>query len=465
MTQTFLRLIGLTACLILFLSACGEGSPTPAGTPGVSAGTATPRPTRTATPRHSDNIRVDPDDLDGVRVQVWHALAGPALNLFAAQAERFNDENEWGIVILPQAMSDYATLFEAMNAALESGALPDLVIALPEQALAWAESARIVDLNPYVYDSQYGLSEGEIADIPPVFWAQDESDGVRLGVPAQRTARLLFYNSSWSRQLGQSSAPRTPQEFITQACAANASFRQDDDLQNDGYGGWAIDTHWQTIYPWLLAFDGGVTSGEEYLFESDQNLEALQFLKDLYDENCAWLSGELTAYDAFAERSALFINGDLSEVPYVARAMTMHANRDSWTVLPFPGPSGQLAAAYGSSYTLVESSDEEQLAAWLFVRWLLSPEIQVDWIQATGLFPLRLSALDSLAGYRADNPQWAAAVELIPDLVTVPQLASWRTVRYVLEDAALSIFRFDLAAEEIPGVLAEMDATAEELNR
>jgi hypothetical protein len=45
----------------------------------------------------------------------------------------------------------------------------------------------------------------------------------------------------------------------------------------------------------------------------------------------------------------------------------------------------------------------------------------------------------------------------------VPQLASWRVIRYVLEDGAQSIFRMNVPSAEIPNVLAEMDATVEDL--
>ena len=139
-------------------------------------------------------------------------------------------------------------------------------------------------------------------------------DGKQLGLPAQRSARFLFYNQTWAHELGFSSPPATADEFRQQACAANASFRTDTSPQNDGYGGWIVDTNWQTTYSWLLAFGGGVVDGDSYAFRTDPNLAALQFLKGLYDDNCAWLSTEPTPFDSFARRSALFVSGDLAEV-------------------------------------------------------------------------------------------------------------------------------------------------------
>lgn len=455
------RRLSLTFLVVLLLAACG---PAPSATPETDAYAATSTlPAATPTPLPAHPIRVEPQELRGISVVAWHALFGPAAELFGEQVQRFNSGNEWGISVLPLALGDYPTLYAAMQNALQSGAPPDLVITLPEQALAWDAAGAVVDLQPYLQDARYGFTAAEIADIPTVFWEQDLVAGRRLGVPAQRSARFLFYNATWAYELGFERPPRDADEFRLQTCAANAAFRSDGDLSNDGFGGWVIDTHWQTVYPWLQTFGGGVLSENEYRFRQDSNLEALQFLKGLYDDHCAWLSSEPTAYQAFARRSAIVISGDLSEVPLVNRAMSLAGNHDTWTVLPFPGPQGRVVVAYGPSFTLIESSAREQLAAWLFVRWMLSPVHQAEWVEATGLLPLRAYALSSLTAYRRENPQWSAAVDLLPQMTGVPQRASWRTVRYALQDGTFSIFRLNVAVEDLPSVLTEMDSTAEAL--
>ena len=46
----------------------------------------------------------------------------------------------------------------------------------------------------------------------------------------------------------------------------------------------------------------------------------------------------------------------------------------------------------------------------------------------------------------------------------VPQLASWRKVRYVLEDGTNVIFQTGIAIDKLPSILIEMDATAKEIS-
>lgn len=120
---------------------------------------------------------------------------------------------------------------------------------------------------------------------------------------------------------------------------------------------------------------------------------------------------------------------------------------------------------YGSSYVVLKSTPEEQLASWLFVRWLLSPENQKQWVEVTGLFPLRNSALTLLGGYKKSHPQWAAAVGLLPQAQIEPQLASWREVSVMLGDGFDAMFRSNTPAGRVAEVLAIMELTSRDLSK
>ena len=115
------------------------------------------------------------------------------------------------------------------------------------------------------------------------------------------------------------------------------------------------------------------------------------------------------------------------------------------------------------------SNDVTQLASWLFMRWMLSAENQARWVQSTGLFPLRTSTRDRLAGYGTDHPQWADAVELLSLGEITPQLASWRLVRVMLGDGFADMFDVirhpDITDGQVPLILRQMDEIASELNK
>jgi multiple sugar transport system substrate-binding protein len=458
---------------LVILAACSPGTSTPASTPGLPTLTAIPSPTLTIHPTQNPAIGVDPAALRGLNLLVWHAFSGGADKVLTDQVAQFNATNQWGIVVTQVGYGDYPTLFDAVNSVIASGGTPDLVAALPEETLAWNAAGSVVDLTTYISDPTWGLGSGGAADFPAVFWAQDTVGGKQLGVPAERSARFLFYNTTWAHELGFANPPKTAEEFNQQACAANAFFRTDADPTNDGYGGWIVDSNWQTIYSWLLAFGGGVVDGNgAYGFQTDPNLAALQFLKRLYDNKCAWLAVDPNNnkdishgpyFDHFAKRLALFVSGDLSEVQSAKDSMALEKNTDDWTLLPYPGATGSALVTYGPSYSVLKSTPEKELAAWLFTRWLLLPENQSQWVNETGLFPLTYSVEDILGQYRNSSPQWNAAVGDLSVAQGVPQLASWRKVRYLLEDGVNVIFQTDLSLDKIPSTLAEMDSMAKEM--
>ncbi|RPJ26921.1 MAG: extracellular solute-binding protein [Chloroflexi bacterium] len=454
---------------ILFLcTACTPSLPTDSGTrtppPGATENTSE---TNTPVPAAS-SLQVEKEALRGVQVRVWHPWFGAEASLFMSQVSKFNTENEWGIVVSAEGKGNYSELFLQTQAALEESADAQIVIAFPEHALAWGE--HVVDLKPYVNDQLYGWTPFEVSDFPTVIWNQDEVDGKRFGVPAQRTARFLLYNRSWARELGFDSPPASSSDFEQQVCAAHTALAADEDPNNDALGGWLVDTHAMTPLSWMLAFGGGVQEEAGYRFLTPGNIAAFRFVKLLQQKSCAWVaSSDLTVAERFAARQALFVTASLEDLPDQSRAFSAANNPDEWTVLKFPGAEREALIVYGSSFIMFESDDATQLAAWLFMRWMLSPENQARWVQSTGLFPLRDSTMQQLADYSGSHPQWAEAVRLLPQGETTPQLASWRLVRVMLEDGFRDLFDTirhpDLTEGHVPLLLRQMEATAEDLNQ
>jgi ABC-type glycerol-3-phosphate transport system substrate-binding protein len=461
-------LLPVLLVLALALGACSRAS-LPFGADPTAEASATPRQTKpspTPVPTERRLPEVPLESLEGIQLTLWHAFPSPLTELLNAQVTQFNRDNPWGITVRAEKQTDYTGLFEATSSALSEPSRPGVVAALPEHIRAWEADGEVTDLDPYFSDSEYGYTPEEQADFPGAFLAQDRLGERLLGMPAQRSARLLFYNETWGRLLDFSGPPLSAADFTKRACAANTSFHRDSDQGNDGYGGWIVDTDYQSVLAWIYANEGAVYSDDGYTFDTDQNQAALEYIKKLYDSNCAWLSTNPTTHDQFAERSALFSSGDLAELDAqleaFARASAETAN-DRWTVIAYPGEADPTIVTYGPSYAALKSTPEQELAAWLFIRWLLEPERQEQWVRVSGLFPLRTSALSLLSDYSSTHPQWAAAVALLDTAQPVPPAASWRTMKYVLGDGANYMFRVDLPAAQIPVLLEEMDATAREL--
>ena len=155
----------------------------------------------------------------------------------------------------------------------------------------------------------------------------------------------------------------------------------------------------------------------------------------------------------------------MEDLPSVARAFAAANNRDKWKVIAFPGANDDTLVVYGSSYVVFNSTAEEQLASWLFIRWLLDNEQDARWVETTHLFPLRTSTLDLLGDYEKTHPQWAEAMALLPHGEIQPQLASWRKVKVMLGDGFSHMYRVNVSSGQVAAILAQMEATSRELSK
>jgi multiple sugar transport system substrate-binding protein/sn-glycerol 3-phosphate transport system substrate-binding protein len=325
----------------------------------------------------------------------------------------------------------------------------------------------IVDLNEYVNDPTWGLTAEEQADFYPVFWEQDVLGGKRLGIPAERSAQVLYYNQTWAEELGFDEPPTTPEEFNRQACAASEANRQDDLPDNDLTGGWMVTTEYAAMTGWMYAFGGEITppGGSGYRFDTPEIEETFQFLRSLFDQGCAWIPESDPPETEFADRSGLFTAGSVAGIPHQSQVFERAENRDEWTVLPFPSPQEKPAiSVYGPSFEILKSQPERQLAAWVLLKWLTLPENQAQLVQASGSFPVRRSTQEHLDSYAGRYPQWAAAQALIQYAHPEPAFQSWSTVRWAVSDASTQLFRYYFTIDQVSSLIKLLDETAKELD-
>jgi len=438
-------------------------TPTPAESPGAQI-----------TPLSTLDVKID--DVDGQILRFWHPWSGPLEREIKLLTEEFNLDNPWGIRVTSVAHSGYDDLESALLATPSSSESPQVVALFIHQALAVENKAAWIDLQAYVADPQWGLSPDEQSAFNPSIWEQDVLKDRRLGIPAFRSGQILFYNQSWAKELGFQLPPATDEQFRQQACAAAQANLRDDSVDNDGSGGWIVSTDGAALLSWIYAFGGEALKSPQpgpdqsvYQFNTAENEKALAFLRQMYDTGCAWQPEDQglapLPHVAFANRQGLFASGSILDIPYLTEVFRSSGNPDQWTVIPYPSPSLQpVIDIYGPSFSIPHSSPEAQFAAWLFVRWLSSPEHHARLVASIGAFPVQVTSMKSLEAYGKNYPQWASAVDLLKYARVEPPFASWGNVRRALNDAATQLFRSYFSADQIPVLLDYLDAFAADLH-
>jgi ABC-type glycerol-3-phosphate transport system substrate-binding protein len=466
-------MIALFSMVIFAICGCMPLEP---GTPA----TVTPRSTRIPTLRASAtpdefatlaaDLKVSPGVLAGTELTFWHPLTGKSADVLNQMVNEFNQMNPYGIFVTPTSYyGEGDFLYAVENSLREGSSLPSLVAASPDQLNYWQrETGKILDLAPYFSDPSVGLTDQQVADLFPSFFPRETTPDARLGVPFYRSGSVLFYNQTWANELGFSDPPVTVEEFENQACAAAEANAGDKIRSNNGTGGWFIDTAWQSAVNWLKAFGFSKlepgSGGNNFSFSVPDAEKTLLFLKKLNDKGCAWTGRKTDPLEYFSARQALFYSAALEDIDPQVKTNARLGSLDMWIPIAYPDQSG-LGGVLSSGYDfgVFQADARSQMAAWLFIKWMMEPSRHARLVAADTTFPLSYSEIAALGTLGEDNLQWQQALGFISQVVEAPDSPDWWMVRRILEDAFWKSLQPNVTEADLPIILRELDATISEV--
>ena len=406
-------------------------------------------------------------DPRGQTITWWHNHSGSREEGLAGVVQAFNDTNECGITLIAENQGSYNDIRDKVNSSLNAGELPAaLVVGYQNDQAFYQLNNGLADLNPYVDDAHWGLTADEKADFFQSFFNQSVHpvfNNERLGFPPNRSMEVLFYNQTWLEELGFSGPPTTPDEFRDMACAAAAA-------NGDGTGGYILRDDASAVAAWAFAFGGNVLTadGTSYDYSNDAVVQSMTFLKQLYDDGCAYFFTEGFPNPQLAARKAIFTQGSTSGAPFYQSDIETAAadagrDPDVWGVAAIPHTTPDpVLNVYGGDVMITANKPEQELAAWIFIKYFTSPEVQAQWDQISGYFPTRASTEQYLADYIANisyGKQYQQGLDLLPYGVYEPQLISYQGVR----DAAQAAFNAIMQGADIQETLDQLTSDANDL--
>jgi multiple sugar transport system substrate-binding protein/sn-glycerol 3-phosphate transport system substrate-binding protein len=382
-------------------------------------------------------------DPTGQEIIYWHQLSGSRETFLLNLIEGFNTTNPWDIHVTAIYKGGYTDIFNAMLEVLNTPDAPDLVSAYQNHAATYQLQNALFDMNPVVTSPTWGLTDADLLDFFPGFLASDifpYYDSQRLGFPPGRSLEVMYYNSDWLNELGYSAPPATPVEFHSAACAAAANpFSGQTGIGNPL--GYQLSLDASRFASWTFAFGGEVYDSEtnQYTLNSQEAINAMTFLKGVFDEGCATLVTESYGdQTAFGAGRLLFTVGSSSGIPYYDSVV---GGNFDWSVgaLPHTSPDPMMNV-YGASISIPKHTPERELAAWLFLKYFTTTDVQADWAKFSSYFPVRQSSADQMADFFVQNPQYANAFTLLPHTKSEPNAPNYDYARSYIVMAMAEIF-------------------------
>lgn len=394
-----------------------------------------------------------------VEITFWHGLNADNEDAINRVTEEYNASQD-RVRVVPQNQGSYEETIDKYYQSSQDSR-PDVVMFPEYMVQQTADSESVIPVGACMEASGFDTSQFQQSAL-----AAYTAGGVQWGMPFNVSNPVLYYNRSVFEAAGLD--PDTPPASLeelreysqTIVDSGAATYGIALDTGSDSGGGWFIE-QWFANAGEFYADNGNgrLAPATKVLYDGPAGVELLTFVQQLLEDGLAFNVGDnASGSDNFLkladrnEPAAMTIgtSAGLGTVLNVARGgLIPGITDDDIGIGPLPGPGPMPTALIGgaSLYVVDGHGDETTAAAWDFVQYLVSPEVQSLWATLTGYVPVRSDALDvePVASVYRDDPRFRVAYDQLvgtPDDYALqgPILGPQREVRNVTARAVAEIF-------------------------
>ena len=361
---------------------------------------------------------VDFDATKDVTVNFWHAMGQTNQEIIAEIIESF-EELYPNITVVQTSLGDYTTLRDTITSGIAADELPTIAQTYPDHVALYIHGEVMRELDSYLASTKevtlsdntkekYGLTEAEQDEYVDGFWAEGtiyDSVGTMYSMPFNKSTEVLYYNKTIFEKYGWN-VPTTWEEIVEVA----SSFKETTEyaaLRADGKkaAGFSYDSEANLFITMTQQWGGGYTGFDNsgkgaFLFDNVQSKAAMDFYKKAFDaELLATTTHFGTNYssDAFKAGQIIMTLGSSAGASYNV------PSDGAFTVgvAPYPqkaGSTNKQVIQQGTNVSLFKRGDaQEELAGWLFMKFLTNYDSALLWCTETAYFPIRKDVLTSTA--------------------------------------------------------------------
>lgn len=429
----------------------------------ISFPTLIPKTTSTSPPaigiKYSTSLAV------GQKVVFWHPWVGKRGKIIEQMALEYNLSNPYDIQVDLRHWGGEEALIEGLSASVQDP--PSMVVLPPQYRFAFTEMGLpFQDLSTYIDQSSPEIGMIGIQDYPEALIQPVKMETNIFGLPAAGDTTVMVYNKTWAKILGFDQSPTNWDGFIDQACAAAQANNKLSDRRLHGTGGWLIDLAPETALTWIHSLGAPIPYSSEVKtsYSNPAYQKVFGDLLTLRQKGCAWVGKNPNSDFYFSDRLALFITMRISDASSFERSMTAKKSMDQWEILSFPGNQQPTSWMADMDYFFIPKTDaNQQLAAWLFLKWLSAPEQELRLSLSDGLLPARKITWDVVLKAKQFPTQQIDWMSKTQNPVSGPYQPEWLIGKAVLTDGFRQIMASNTTVENLPGILAGMDSFAQEL--
>ena len=368
-------------------------------------------------------------------------VGGSAAALIEQICADFNKEHP-DIVVEPVYTGNYDDTVTKIQTAIQGGTPPDVFVSLATQRFTMASTGMAMPLDDLIAaDGEEG--QAYIDDFLDGFMLDSYVDGKIYSIPFQRSTMVLFYNKDAFAEVGldPEAPPETWEEVVEYGQKLTNENRYGVGLAlNSGSAQWAF-----TGFCLQNSVNGEnlmTDDGKQVLFDTPENVEALQFWLDLQNKYQIMAPGIVQWTDLPTQ----FLAGEVAMIYHTTGNMAnINENAEFEFGAAFlPGNKRVAAPTGGGNFYISNGISEERVqAAWEFIKFATDTERAAQWSLDTGYVATRESCFetDLLKNYYEEVPQAKVAYDQIPysapELTTYNAAEIWRVLNDNIQSAVV----------------------------
>lgn len=387
-------------------------------------------------------------------------VGGDLALLIENLAAEFTKENP-DIIVHPVFCGNSTETMTKTVAAIQGGTAPEFAILGNSELYSLLSLEAVIPLDDLIAADPDG--EEFINDFWPAFLMNSYYEDQIYSIPFQRSTIIMYYNKDAFRAAGldPEAPPTTWEEMVEYAKKLTVR----DEAGNVTQWGVQISTNDPfTFSPFAMQNSANgenlmTKDGKTALFNTEGNVEALQYLVDLSRVHQVMPEGVIV----WGDSSANFMAGTAAMLYMSSGSLTNIINNTDFEVGTAFLPAGERygSPTGGANFYIFDGISEEKLAAtWRFIRWITQPERAAQWSIDTGYVATRKSCfeLDLLKDYFALVPQAKTAGDQLvyagSELMLYDNTRCWDILKNAV-DAAMTLSK--TPAEALADAQAEVD--------
>ena len=445
------------------ITGCSGGGSTGKSAVGGGVTTAAAEGAEEGAAEGSEAAAADPANYEvtePITITWWHALEEQYTDTVEQIVNDFNNSQDL-ITVQAEYVGSYSDVNEALVAAHAAGSgLPAITVANTPYVAEYGAGGLTEDLTPYIEATGY-----DVEDFGDGMIAASQYEGKQVSLPFLISTQIMFYNKDMADEMGIT-MPTTWEEMDTfmQEGTVKAADGSTETYATiiPGWDQWYFETFYLNQGVKIINDDQVTTD-----LDSETAVAIAAKMKEWCDNGYTYWTG--TADDASSNMRNNFISGKALSVIHTTSLYDTYVDQCDFEVgmawLPGAETKNQ---EIGGCVLLIPAKNDQATknAAWQFMQYLCSKDVNMTWAEGTGYMPTRKSVLETEEGqaFLEKKPAFQAIFDNLDLINPRIQHAAWNQLTTIWKNSMAELIieggdvqeAMDQMAMEINDVLGDI---------